>query len=455
MSRPEQTEVFGTRPKRTSDARVPVNAPGTAAWARLSRDAMWIATGHGVGAVATLVGVRLVTELAQPSLYGRFVLLNGVLALLQGVLLAPMAQAALRFYPDFAAAGAALQLRRHLFGLFGRRWSWSLLVITLIGSIDVLVSHWLSPLTWLLLAFALGLEAWKTIEIVMRNGAREQASYSALYAADSIARPAGAVLAAWTFGASVESLLLGQSVGTLIVLAALSGLSRIARDPLPSKGFSATAVTEHFKQSMRSFASPLLWAPLVGWISGLADRYVVAGLLGVAQAGVYAAAYGLASRPMLMIGTVSEATLRQVLYAAAAKDDHAGVRKTLGCWIAANLLAGIAVVAFLSVFADVVVHWLLAEEYRLVAAQLLPWIAFGYVLLLASQATERLLYARHRTGAVLRIQAASALVAVVAALVGAQWFGLIGVAAAVPVYFSVQLLLTITVAHRTLDASER
>lgn len=455
MSRPEETEYLELQPGTSSSARAAAGAVGSVPWARLSRDALWIATGHGVAAVATLVGVRLVTEFAQPSLYGRFVLLNGVLALLQGVLLAPMAQAALRFYPEFAAAGAASELRRHLVEMFSRRWSWSLLVLALVGGVDVLAFHWLSPLTWLLLVLALGLEAWKTIEIVMRNGAREQASYSALYAADSIARPAGAVLAAWTFGASVESLLLGQSVGTLFVLAALSGLSRIARDPLPSNGFSSIAVTEHFKQSMRSFAFPLLWAPLVGWISGLADRYVVAGMLGVAQAGVYAAAYGLASRPMLMIGTVSDATLRQVLYAAAARDDHASVRKTLVRWIAANVLAGAAVAAFLSVFAGFIARWLLADEYRLVAVQLLPWIALGYVLLLASQAIERLLYARHRTGAVLRIQAASAFVAVIAAVVGAQMFSLIGVAAAVPVYFSVQLLLTITAAYRSLGASEQ
>jgi O-antigen/teichoic acid export membrane protein len=413
------------------------------------KQGVWIAPGHGLAAVATLVGVRFITELAPPSLYGGFVLLNGILALLHGMLLAPMAQAALRFYPDFETARSILELRKHLVGAFARRWSWTLIVFAVAAGVDVLAFHWLNPVTWFLLAFALGLEAWKTIEIVMRNAAREQAGYSALFAADSIARPAGTVIAAWALGTSLESLLLGQSVGALLVLAGFFKFSLVAKGASLSTGKSAPANMDHLKQSMKYFAAPLLWAPILGWVSGLADRYIVGGILGLSQAGIYAAAYGLASRPILMIGAVSDATLRQLLYASVARDEPASVRKTLQLWIAVNLLAGAFAAALLSAFADPIVRWLLADEYRSVAARLLPWIACGYVLLLGSQALERLLYARRRTGAVMWIQATSATVAVVAAIIGTQWAGLFGVAVAVPIYLAAQLLLTIIAAALT------
>ena len=89
---------------------------------RLLKEGFWIAAGHALAAIATLIGVRVLTELAPPSLFGGFALLNGILALLQGVLIAPIAQAALRFYPEFAAAGSVPKLREYVTKILVKRW---------------------------------------------------------------------------------------------------------------------------------------------------------------------------------------------------------------------------------------------------------------------------------------------------------------------------------------------
>ena len=81
---------------------------------QLFKDGSWIAGGHALAAIAALVGIRFITEIAEPSVFGAFALVNGILALLQGVLLQPMAQAAFRYYPDFAMLNGASELRRHL-----------------------------------------------------------------------------------------------------------------------------------------------------------------------------------------------------------------------------------------------------------------------------------------------------------------------------------------------------
>jgi O-antigen/teichoic acid export membrane protein len=379
-------------------------------------------------------------------LFGEFALLNGILALLQGILLQPMAQAALRYYPEFAAVAGASDLKKYLFSVFLRRWLWCAGPVTAAAIADTFTRQYLSVEVWLLLALALALESWKAVEIVMLNAARRQAAYATLYTADSIARPAGMVLAAWAFDASLKSLLLGQSVGVLLVLIGFAAFSVVAKGgSIPIRNPTPTEI-DRLKQGMRRFAAPLLWLPIVGWVSGLADRYIVGGMLGLAQAGIYAAAYGLASRPLIMIGGVSDATLRQVLYAAVAKDDGPGTRRTLALWVGLNLLLAGMAAALLGLLSVRLVDWLLAKEYRSAAAGLLPWLALGYVPLLVAQAFERLAYARQRTRAITLVQAASAALAIIAATLGAHWGGLMGVALAVPVYYSLQLLMTIPIA---------
>jgi O-antigen/teichoic acid export membrane protein len=87
--------------------------------------------------------------------------------------------------------------------------------------------------------------------------------------------------------------------------------------------------------------------------------------------------------------------------------------------------------------------WLLAEPYRQGAA-LLPWIAGGYWLLILSHVFERACYARRDTRAVLLIYAAGGMAALAVLYPAVSRFGMAGAAAAVPVYFGVQLLTAVS-----------
>jgi O-antigen/teichoic acid export membrane protein len=149
-----------------------------------------------------------------------------------------------------------------------------------------------------------------------------------------------------------------------------------------------------------------------------------------------------------MVGTVTDAVLRQMLYGAVAARNRARLRRTVKLWIGVNVSAAVLGAILLTALAQPLVAWLLADEYRSTSALLLPWIAFGYALTLVSQPVERLLYAGHKTRTVVVLQSIGALIAIISAFVGAQWNGIYGVAAAVPIYMGVQLLLTIWAAYR-------
>jgi len=419
---------------------------------RLLKNGIWIAASQGFAALATLGGVRLITEHASPSLFGSFVLLNGVINLMQGVLFQPFAQAALRYYPEFADSGHVPELRQNMTTTYRLRWFWALIMMSGVALIDVTWIHYLSFTTWFLLSLALGMEGWRTIELVMRNAARRQRAYSVFFVTDSLVRPIGAVLAMYAFGVSVESLLLGQTFGAFLVLMLFCHSSE-SQIPLNGEGrLFNDVLRESQNKRMAQFAAPLLWTSLVCWFSSKADSYIVGGMLGLAQAGMYAAAYGLTSRPLLMIGSISEATLRQNLYTVVAGSDRRGILRASFVWVSLNIVISAFIASLIVIFREPIVRVLLAEPYQETSIILIPWLAFGHVPLLAAQAIERLLYALQKTHAVLLVQSISAGISLVIAFVYAKWFGLIGVAVAVPVYYSLQMLMTLLIAFISFKA---
>ena len=410
----------------------------------LLRQGLWVAAGHLVTAFAVLVGTRLITELAEPRLFGQYALLNGVLALLQGLLFQPLGQAALRFYSEFEASNEKGALGTHLRDVYSGRSVLVAATLVVLGLIDVVTVAVLPFAAWVGLGLGVVLESWKTFEVVMRNAAANQRSYALLLATDSVGRPVGALLFAWALGASIEGLLCGQVMGTFVALASVRYLTRDMRVEV---GNSNTARAMTRLLDMQRFAAPLVWLPVVAWISAMSDRYIVAGLLGISHAGIYAAAYGIASRPFVLLGSMADSTFRQAYYRSVANADGPNSRTHLLQWLSFNV--GVGTVLFLLVwfFADFLAYLLLAETYRS-AAVLLPWIAGGHVLLVVAQTLMRVAYARRHTRAALAVEVISALVAVVLTVIGAYNFGLIGAAMVVPIYFGFQLLVTAYVLRR-------
>lgn len=415
---------------------------GRTAPIHVALEGLWVTLGHILAALAALAGLRLLTEIAPSELFGAYVLFNGGLALAQGLLFGPGGQAVLRYYPDFAEGGWEYRLRAWAAHLFRRRWTWAAGGILTAAVADGVLFHRVGLSLWLLSLAAVAIEGWRTLEIAMRNAARLQRQYALLLASDAIARPLGAIAAATVAGASLESLVLGQTVGGAIAVSAFALRPRVLGIHGRDRSLVPRGKLERLEEHMKRFAAPLTWLPVLGWLTGLADRYIVAGLLGLAEAGVYAAAYGLASRPLLLVGTVTEATLRQPLYEAVGSRDRRSARRILMAWLGLNFAIGTAIGAGLSLGAGTLSQWLLAESYRYAATALIPWIGAGYVALICAQALERVLYSRGQTGAVVVVQAVSAGLSVIGAAIGAYLGGLRGAAAAVPVYFFLQFVLT-------------
>src|SRR5881398_3500080 len=95
-------------PLSTADSADPAVTPGPAplgfalsSWKRAGREGIWVVIGQASVALAGLVGVRLLTELAPREVMGNASLLLGAVILGRNIFVAPFSNAQIRFHPEY------------------------------------------------------------------------------------------------------------------------------------------------------------------------------------------------------------------------------------------------------------------------------------------------------------------------------------------------------------------
>lgn len=285
---------------------------------RILHDGLWVASGQIASAVAALVSVRIMTELLAPDEFGRLALLVGTAALALGLAATPWLQALIRYYPHVARDDRVCALR-----VIGIRLIAPLVAIAaaILSSFWFVVAPWLGDMwfTGLLVASLLVVDCLRSLELSLLNAARRQRTAALIYAADAWSRPLMAIVCVSTFGASAEAALAGYTIGSAAVVLAMRFWMRLEGvDKSDASQNIDTGANDVLVLSIRRYAWPLAPLAIFGWLSGIGDRYVIAGMLGLYDAGIYAASYGLASRPFLMLSGVVELTMRPVLQNAVA-----------------------------------------------------------------------------------------------------------------------------------------
>lgn len=418
----------------------------------LVKEGTWAASGQVLSALAALVSIRIMTELLPPAEFGRLTLLMGAAALALGLAATPRLQAVMRYYPEWYEQGKVSVLR-----LTATR----LLYFPVTAAAAALAGGWgvyamFTGQAWwagFLLAALLVVDAVRSFELVLLNAARRQRSSAIIHAADGWARPLLAILAVLLLGQNAEAALAGYVAGSLLVLALLRQFTRLEgkeASPTVEPEDGASGTQEALASSIRRYAWPLAPLAIFGWLNGMGDRYIIAGILSMAEVGLYAAAFGLASRPFLMMAGIIELTLRPVLQNAIATGDQMGIdvaKRRMLLTMAGGSALGVIGFIFLS---ELAARLFLAEQYR-IAAGLMPWIALGYALYVTSTVYSRFCYAFDATGSVLSLTVASSLAGIAVLVPLAMWFGLTGAVMAVPVRFAIELVLARMYSRRAED----
>lgn len=405
---------------------------------RVVIDGLWVFMGQGLTALGTLVGIRILTGIVKPEVFGAVALLMGVAALILGSFGTPLGQAAMRFYSRSETSNSVVPLRQVIRGMLRR------LVIP--GSVPFIAAAGIYIFGWdgswevvVLLALLVIVDIVRTLECSLLNAARRQRPFALWVAAEAWARPLAAAVLVMVMGATTGAVLGGYALASVVVLAVV--LVVMPREWFTGEN-SGGEVPKDMVRDISRYALPLVPLGLVAWVSGLTDRYLIGGMLGLAQAGIYVAAYGLVSRPFLMMGHIMELTLRPVYQNAVARNDLAKANRVLNTWL-------LLLVPVLSLGFFVVLGWhaqiaalLLGEKFRS-GSHLMPWIAGGYAILVVSYVYEQVCYANGATRKILRVRLFGAGACLILTTVAILKAGLLGAAMAVPAYFSVQLIAAV------------
>jgi O-antigen/teichoic acid export membrane protein len=358
-------------------------------------------------------------------------------------------QALLRYYPEYAQTGDALSVEGTALRRIIRTSAYALPLSVPLAIVSV-VAGWVNAGVLGLLLILTAVDGMRLLRTTVMNATRQHHHYGAWQIGEAWGRPLLAYGATIWWGIHAE-VVLSAFIVTSLALYGLLGYSSDSRSTVAhSRDFDEGDLLRKFQ----TYGWPLIPLGLVGWISGMADRYMIGGMLSAENVGMYAAAYGLASRPLLMLSSMAETAVRPLYYSAVARQDISAERKYLMTWFAVVSTAGIAACALFALFHEEVAALLLGPRFR-DASYLMPWIAGGYGLLACSHITTRICYAYDATRSVFITETVGAFLAVVIGFPLIYSRGLEGAAMAVPLYFGIQLLLSAYLARQSIRNSYR
>ena len=370
--------------------------------------------------------LKLLTTLLSVDEYGRFALVLGLVALGTSLLIAPILQAALRFYPEALSHGSVSALRGMTFDRILRGSALLSLALVLGGAVwTSATSSSIPPLGYVLAAAFLAADAVRALEMSLLNAARRQRDYAIRGAADAWARPLLACTAIAFLGPSVTQVLLGYAAGSVLTSLVLRGLN-VRGEPSSHRWQDDPWVTKIHLDFTR-FALPLIPLAALNWVMSLGDRYILAGVTGAVAVGTYAAAYALGSQPLIAVNQLVHSTLRPVLYDAVTLGDRAKERRTLRIWLAITVGLAALGTAACTLLAPILTRGLLGPRFG-DAAHLLPWIALAYGFQIVQQTFEVMMYAHGMTRRLMALQAVAAVAATAFYLLLIPKFGALGAA---------------------------
>jgi O-antigen/teichoic acid export membrane protein len=410
---------------------------------KLVQDGLIVSLGQIGLALGAVINIRILTEVLEPAVLGTWTLVFGIVTLGEGLAVNPVMQALLRYYASHASLDDLCTLRAQA----TRMLKAALLVLVVVAILGA-TGYGLVQGAWgyvgiaLLVSIMIAVDSALSTELALFNAANRHRPLAFWRTMDAWARPILAGVSVAALGQSLSYALAGYVLGAIVVWSMVLMFSK--REGLDRTQSCPSAEQRDVKRTLLRYALPLMPLAIVAWFSNWSDRYVIGGLLSLEDVGIYSVAYGIASRPVLMLCGVLDTTLRPRYFEAVSAGDRKREEQIFSMWVA--LICGaiaVLMVGFLF-FSQPIARLLVSERYQ-GAAWLMPWIAGGYGLLAISQVLASICYAKLATRLLLLIESVGAVSRVLVVYPAITYAGLFGAAISVPSAFGVQLLASMMV----------
>lgn len=387
-----------------------------------------VATGQAIGAVGSVVGVRVLTEAMSPGEYGLLALAMTIGTLGLQVLLAPLTTSALRFFSPAREAG---DLRGFL-NAVKRLVRLSLMLVGLTG-ILLIAGMWVAAESlWIALTLAsLVYTAFSGMSMIL-DGLQNAARQRVIAVAHSGITPwlrfvVAIALIRFTSAATSTAAMWGYALAAVTLFG--SQLYFVRRHIVTLA--APTAVDERrWLSAMLSYGWPFATWGVFAWAQLASDRWALGMFASTADIGLYAVVYQLGFYPIQMLSMLLGQVLAPILFARAG--DATDARRVADAVrLNARMALAMLVLTAIGVLVAMVVHpfvgrIFLAEQYRGVT-HYLPWMVLAGGLFATGQIVSIFFMISNRSTVLAIPKIATAVIGIALSFAGARWFGIPGV----------------------------
>jgi O-antigen/teichoic acid export membrane protein len=423
---------------------------------RVTAELCWIASGQGFGMVGSLIGVRVLTSLVRPSVYGEISLVLATSAIVMTLLFGPLQQGMLRL---FSTAGEEEQLPAFISGArrLLRRLTVLVLSLAIAGSVVLNIlglSKWaVLVATASLLALLTGYE--RALD-ALQSAARQRA-VTAWHQAISRWGFLCILPAIWLLGPSSPAVMLGYLVSIAIVLLSQYAFFRARY----RRAISAPATEESIADwaaRVQQYATPFMFFAIFPWLQQSSDRWGLQIFRSAHDIGLYAVLLQLGFQPVLLVSSVFVQLISPIVFEKAGNGlDPSRLRQAQKItFVAVGLFLVMTVLITLvaAFFHEPLFNLFLGKEYRSVTP-LMPWMILAGGVYSAGEVAPLVLMSRMHTQRLVTPKIVISILGVVFNIAGAAWLGIRGVVLASVCFASINLvwMILLAVPERRLIAT--
>jgi O-antigen/teichoic acid export membrane protein len=353
---------------------------GNGLLAMVKQESIWIPVGRILALLASVLAVRVLTELVSPEQFGRLSLVTGFISLFSLVLYTSLGKSANRFIWDYVNQKngntwvSTVLFVYVLFGLAVTLILWGSMALGFNLKITNEVAVWAIPIYLVAGAIATGI-------LGMLNMLHEHRVFITGTVVYAWLTPGLAILIVLLWSPTAESILIGYAgSAALMILGVLwvtykRGLFRFT--------FDLSDLVPLLGKLLR-YSAPFIFVSLFYWIQVTANRYVLDFNLGIEQVGVFVVAATIARIPIQSIesifGQIHQPVLFQKIGQQNGQDADVLTRKqAFSDYMVLFLIITLPVLWF-TIFGAGMLMRLLAGQQYWAGAIIIPWVALAEFL---------------------------------------------------------------------------
>ena len=428
-------------------------------WKRWSLEAFWVAVGQAISAMGALVGVRLLTTLLSPEMYGELALCVSLSMFVVHLAGESFAEMTMRFFAPLREKSC---LSDFYFG--ATRFFFKIMrIVAVCSGVLLLILLAFGSTKLILIAvptllFA-GLNTANYFIEGIRNGARNRKVVAFHQALFQWLRFLFAAVLIWVFKGSSITALWGFVLAAAIVITSQTFFFRrtdyynaMRQPPSPS----AMSVA----REMRAYARPFLMVGGITWVFSFADRWTLNFISTLEDVGFYAALYQVGYFPVVFASKILLQLISPIQFEHLGAELDPNLTKRIQRW---NRILTFVVLGFscfvwfiLFLYHDIVFSVFVAHHYREVS-YLFPWVVLSAGIYAAGQIPLMYVMSFYESGRIMKLKTITMICGILLYMAGAFFYGLPGLVAGSlgfsVVYFVLSLrLLSDTENRRNLGA---